>query len=62
MRGPLLPDEGEAEPLLLDITDLDGVAVGPIEAGAERIRLLEFLWETEAGLQPVLYVVRELLD
>jgi hypothetical protein len=62
MPGPLLPDDLEEGPPPLDVLDLEGVHPGPWETGAERIRLLEFLWETDRGVQPVLYLERELLD
>lgn len=62
MRGPLLPEDGPEGLLLLDVAELDGLGVGPIEAGAERARLLGSRWETAAGIQPVPYLARDPLD
>jgi hypothetical protein len=35
--------------------------VRPVEPDSERLELLEFIWLTRSGRQPVLYAVRTLL-
>jgi len=62
MPGPFLPDDLEEGPGLLDPMLVDDALLATVEDGAERVRLIEFVWETEWGLQPVLYLQRELLD
>jgi hypothetical protein len=42
----------------------DGRIPGPFEVGAtsKRLTLIEFTWNQDGRIQPVLYVGRELLD
>ena len=62
MAGPFVWDELEDGALAFDVTSLGDALPAMAPSSTERLQLLEFLWETETGEQPVLYLMRQLLD
>ena len=62
LPGPFLPNDPEEGLEAFDPFALDDALLASAEDGAERIRLIEFVWETSLGLQPVLYLERQFLD
>ena len=56
-----LPDDLEEGLEGFEALDLDDALLVATEESAERIRLIEFVWETGSGLQPVLFLERQFL-